>query len=216
MEKFENLFDLVLDSSESQGEYLIPVQRLRNALCGLDHQTNESQICLVLLNFISNNFSLLSLKTNHINKKDLSILQNISYSYYQNPYPNIYTELRSLSQDNKYIANLIKSTINVYKMLQLNYIEKFYSKITVSHLTDLVGKEIPIENPKFLVEHGWKKEKDYFIIEGKENQREKFNSKEAMSNLEFLGKLNTALDKVTQANILIKNNESDLKKNKII
>ena len=33
-----------------------------------------------------------------------------------------------------------------------------------------------------------------------------------MSNLEFLGKLNIALDKVTQANILIKNNESDLKK----
>lgn len=212
MEKFEDLFNLVLESSESESEYLIPVQRLRNALNGLEQQTNESQICLVLLNFISNNFSLLTLKTNHIKKKELSILQNISYACHQNAYPNIYNELRSLSQDNKYIADLIKSTINVYKMLQLNYIEKFYSKITVNHLTELIGKEVSFESPKFLAEHGWKKEKDYIIIEGKENQRAKFNSKEAMSNLEFLGKMNTALDKITQANILIKNNENDSKK----
>lgn len=212
MEKFEDLFNLVLESSESESEYLIPVKRLRNALNSLVHQTNESQICLVLLNYISNNFSLLSLKTNHINKKDLFILQNISYAYHQNVYPNIYNELRSLSQDNIYVTNLIKSTINVYKMLQLNYIEKFYSRITVAHLSELTGKEIPYESPKFLAERGWKKEKDYIIIEGKQNQRPKFNSIEAMSNLEFLGKLNTALDKVTQANILIKKNESAPKK----
>ena len=80
-------------------------------------------------------------------------------------------------------------------------IEKFYTKIYMSHLVELLGKENVTD--AFLKEKGWKKEKDYVVIVNKSDCN-KFSAKQAMKDLEFLGKMNVQLDKIVQAHAIAK------------
>ena len=84
---------------------------------------------------------------------------------------------------------------------QISMIEKFYTKTYMSHLVELLGKENVTD--AFLKEKGWKKEKDYVVIVNKSDCN-KFSAKQAMKDLEFLGKMNVQLDKIVQAHAIAK------------
>lgn len=94
---------------------------------------------------------------------------------------------------------------------QISMVEKFYTKIYMSHLVEILGKENVTD--AFLKEKGWKKEKDYVVIVNKSDCN-KFNAKQAMKDLEFLGKMNVQLDKIVQAHGIAKTYDSSKEEKK--
>ena len=87
---------------------------------------------------------------------------------------------------------------------KISMVEKFYTKIYMSHLTEILGKDTVTD--AFLKQKGWKKEKDYVIIVNKSDCN-KFSAKQAMKDLEFLGKMNVQIDKIVQAHATAKTYE---------
>ena len=85
---------------------------------------------------------------------------------------------------------------------KISMVEKLYTKIYMSHLTEILGKDTVTD--AFLKQKGWK---NYVIIENKSDCN-KFSAKQAMKDLEFLGKMNVQLDKIVQAHATAKTYEN--------
>ena len=87
----------------------------------------------------------------------------------------------------------------VYKQFQIEFINKFYSKITLSHLESLLDKEFVNEQLK--KNKNWILEKNNVIIQNKPNNN--IDAGTVMRSIQFLGQMNTELSKIIKANLLL-------------
>jgi hypothetical protein len=87
----------------------------------------------------------------------------------------------------------------VYKQFQIEFINKFYSKITLSHLESLLDKEFVNEQLK--KNKNWTLEKNNVIIQNKPNNN--IDAGTVMRSIQFLGQMNTELSKIIKANLLL-------------
>ena len=154
---------------------------------------------MVLLNFILNNYSLREIQTNCL-KDDLEKFKKIVQLTSTTPYPNITSYLLSLKMKKPLIDSLVDGVILTYKEYQIEYISKFYSKITKQNLEQILGKETVTE--EFLKSKGWKAVQNYVLIENK-SKEENMNVARAMNTIQFIGEMNTQLTKIIKANSLL-------------
>ena len=87
----------------------------------------------------------------------------------------------------------------VYKQFQIEFINKFYSKITLSHLESLLDKEFVNEQLK--KNKNWILEKNNVKIQNKPNNN--IDAGTVMRSIQFLGQMNTELSKIIKANLLL-------------
>ena len=164
-----------------------------------EQKNKENQYAMVLLNFILNNYSLREIQTNCL-KDDLDKFKRIVQLTSTTPYPNITQYLLSLKMKKPLIDSLVDGVILTYKEYQIEYISKFYSKITKQNLEQILGKETVTE--EFLKSKGWKAVQNYVLIENK-SKEENMNVARAMNTIQFIGEMNTQLTKIIKANSLL-------------
>ena len=164
-----------------------------------EQKNKENQYAMVLLNFILNNYSLREIQTNCL-KDDLEKFKKIVQLTSTTPYPNITQYLLSLKMKKPLIDSLVDGVILTYKEYQIEYITKFYSKITKQNLEQILGKETVTE--EFLKSKGWKAVQNYVLIENK-SKEENMNVARAMNTIQFIGEMNTQLTKIIKANSLL-------------
>ena len=164
-----------------------------------EQKNKDNQYAMVLLNFILNNYSLREIQTNCL-KDDLEKFKKIVQLTSTTPYPNITSYLLSLKMKKPLIDSLVDGVILTYKEYQIEYISKFYSKITKQNLELILGKETVTE--EFLKSKGWKPVQNYVLIENK-SKEENMNVARAMNTIQFIGEMNTQLTKIIKANSLL-------------
>ena len=164
-----------------------------------EQKNKDNQYAMVLLNFILNNYSLREIQTNCL-KDDLEKFKKIVQLTSTTPYPNITSYLLSLKMKKPLIDSLVDGVILTYKEYQIEYISKFYSKITKQNLELILGKETVTE--EFLKSKGWKAVQNYVLIENK-SKEENMNVARAMNTIQFIGEMNTQLTKIIKANSLL-------------
>jgi hypothetical protein len=164
-----------------------------------EQKNKDNQYAMVLLNFILNNYSLREIQTNCL-KDDLDKFKKIVQLTSTTPYPNITQYLLSLKMKKPLIDSLVDGVILTYKEYQIEYISKFYSKITKQNLELILGKETVTE--EFLKSKGWKPVQNYVLIENK-SKEENMNVARAMNTIQFIGEMNTQLTKIIKANSLL-------------
>ena len=164
-----------------------------------EQKNKDNQYAMVLLNFILNNYSLREIQTNCL-KDDLDKFKRIVQLTSTTPYPNITSYLLSLKMKKPLIDSLVDGVILTYKEYQIEYISKFYSKITKQNLEQILGKETVTE--EFLKSKGWKAVQNYVLIENK-SKEENMNVARAMNTIQFIGEMNTQLTKIIKANSLL-------------
>ena len=164
-----------------------------------EQKNKDNQYAMVLLNFILNNYSLREIQTNCL-KDDLEKFKKIVQLTSTTPYPNITSHLLSLKMKKPLIDSLVDGVILTYKEYQIEYISKFYSKITKQNLELILGKETVTE--EFLKSKGWKAVQNYVLIENK-SKEENMNVARAMNTIQFIGEMNTQLTKIIKANSLL-------------
>ena len=190
--------------------YLILINDLIKKLNNLEYKTEEEeqiQLALILLNFIKGNISLIGLNINKINKDLKNNIKKIVVQFSDKPYCNISKEINNLNSfQNESILNLVKSFEISYKNEQINFIKKCYKKIIFDNLQNFFGKNFMI-NDEFLRKNGWKKEKNYVIInndlDNNKNISNNIDVNQAINDIKFIGENTIKLDKFIQANLLI-------------
>ena len=190
--------------------YLFLINDLIKKLNNVEYKNEEEeqiQLAYILLNFIKGKISLIGLNINKINKDLKNNFKKIVVQFSDKPYCNLSKEINNLnSYQNESILNLVKSFEISYKNEQINFIKKSYKKIIFDNLQNFFGKNFPI-NDEFLEKNGWKKEKNYVIINNdldyNNNITNKIDVNQAINDIKFIGENTIKLDKIIQANLLI-------------
>ncbi len=199
MEKFlqdiEKLVDLIKTNDKS---FITNAKELLNKLKA-EKMTKEVQYSIILINFILNNFTLRNIQYDKLSTEELEKFKKIIQITSSTPYPNISTHILCLKNKKKEIDTLVDGLMIIYKEYQIEYISKFYSKITLSNLETILGKEVV--NEEFIKSKNWKLNKKNVEIQSKPIQ--KMDAETAMKTIQFLGKMNTQLSKIIKANLSI-------------
>ena len=199
MEKFlqdiEKLVDLIKTNDKS---FITNAKELLNKLKA-EKMTKEVQYSIILINFILNNFTLRNIQYDKLSTEELEKFKKIIQITSSTPYPNISTHILCLKNKKKEIDTLVDGLMIIYKEYQIEYISKFYSKITLSNLETILGKEVV--NEEFIKSKNWKLNKKNVEIQSKPIQ--KMDAETAMKTIQFLGKMNTELSKIIKANLSI-------------
>ena len=211
MDKFKKEILLINENLKVKNpSYLIIINDLIKKL-EKEELTNENgeqiQFALVLLNFIKGNISLIGLNLNKINKNLKNNIKKIVVQFSDKIYCNLNKEINNLKpSQNESILNLINSFEISYLNGQINFINKSYKKIIADNLQNFFGKNFLINN-EFLDKNGWKREKNYFIINDNSDYNKKnlnnIDVNQAINDIKFIGENTIKLDKIIQANILI-------------
>ena len=211
MDKFKKETLSIFDNiNKNNPLYLILINDLIKKLNNLEYKTEEEeqiQLALILLNFIKGNISLIGLNLNKINKNLKNNIKKIVVQFSDKIYCNLNKEINNLKpSQNESILNLINSFEISYLNGQINFINKSYKKIIADNLQNFFGKNFLINN-EFLDKNGWKREKNYFIINDNSDYNKKnlnnIDVNQAINDIKFIGENTIKLDKIIQANILI-------------
>ena len=200
MDSYKEEVKELFNEMKSSKNYETRAKNLINILSKVKEPNENILISIILLNFILGNFSLSTLRRNKIERKKLEILANINEKNDSCPYPNIATELSQLKMDHQTVQMLVEAFAYIYKKKQIEFISQFYSKITVEQLADYLGKDFLVTE-EFLKENRWKKEKNYFLTSFVKSGTTPHYSPE---DVEFIGKMTTQLEKITQAHQIVK------------
>ena len=199
MEKYLQDIEKLVDSiKKNDKSYVTNGKELLNKLKA-EKMTKEIQYSIILINFILNNFTLRNIQYDKLPTEDLEKFKKIIQITSSTPYPNISTHILCLKNKKKEIDTLVDGLMIIYKEYQIEYINKFYSKITLPNLETILGKEVV--NKEFIKSRNWKLNNTNVEIQSKPNQ--KMDAETAMSTIQFIGKMNTELSKIIKANLSI-------------
>ena len=199
MNKYSQDIEILVDLIKKENdEYKKKAKELIDKL-NTEKKTMEIQYSIIILNFILNNITLRNIQYDQLSKEDLEIFKKIIQMTSSTPYPKITKHILSLKKKKKNIDLLVDGLLIVYKQFQIEFINKFYSKITLSHLESLLDKEFVNEQLK--KNKNWILEKNNVIIQNKPNNN--IDAGTVMRSIQFLGQMNTELSKIIKANLLL-------------
>ena len=199
MNKYSQDIEILVDLIKKENdEYKKKAKELIDKL-NTEKKTMEIQYSIIILSFILNNITLRNIQYDQLSKDDLEIFKKIIQMTASTPYPKITKHILSLKKKKKNIDLLVDGLLIVYKQFQIEFINKFYSKITLSHLESLLDKEFVNEQLK--KNKNWTLEKNNVIIQNKPNNN--IDAGTVMRSIQFLGQMNTELSKIIKANLLL-------------
>ena len=156
-------------------------------------ETAEIQLVAILLNFILENYTLSNLTFNLVSKESMAAIEKLLQKLYEGFLPNAY-DLFDLIKTGKEKVNplLLDACKNVYKQRQINFIRRFYSRISIKNLKDF----FPInEIDNIISQEGWIKEKDYVIPTEKSAPAE-FNVGKEVEDIKYINDMNVQFNKL--------------------
>ena len=190
---------ITLIRNNVNGNYATHINPLLNALQTQINQTHEIQLYIVLLHFILNTFSIVFIKVNHIKQETKKEINSIIREYNNKPYSNIdcsVNAIKQLNNDIPLISHLLDVFMLIYRQKQLIHISKFYSKIKLVTLSNILGKEVNLDNA-FFSKYGWIKKDDYVVITKEIEESDiKYEKGVIMENIAFIEQMNIQYEKL--------------------
>ena len=193
----QNIITLI--QSNINGNYSNQINSILNALQTQQNQTHEIQLYVVLLQFILNTFSIVFIKVNHIKQETKKEIDLIIKEYNNKPYSNLdqsVNEIKKLNTDIPLITPLLNAFMLIYRKKQLIHISKFYSKIKLVTLSNILGNEVKLDDA-FFSKYGWIKKDTYVEITKEIEENDiKYDKGVIMENIAFIEQMNIQYEKL--------------------
>lgn len=190
---------ITLIKNNVNGNYSTQINSVLKTLQSQTNQTHEIQLYVVLLQFILNTFSIVFIKVNHIKQETKKKIDVIIKEYNNKPYSNIdssVNEIKQLNDDIPLIAPLLDAFMLIYRKKQLIHISKFYSKIKLDTLSNILGKEVNLDNA-FFSKYGWIKKDNHVVITKEIEESDiKYEKGVIMENIAFIEQMNIQYEKL--------------------
>ena len=190
---------ITLIQSNVNGNYSNQINSILNALQTQTNQTHEIQLYVVLLHFILNTFSIVFIKANHIKQETKKEIDSIIREYNNKPYSNLdqsVNEIKKLNTDIPLITPLLNAFMLIYRKKQLIHISKFYSKIKLVTLSNILGNEVKLDDA-FFSKYGWIKKDTYVVITKEIEETDiKYDKGVIMENIAFIEQMNIQYEKL--------------------
>ena len=190
---------ITLIQSNINGNYSNQINSILNALQTQQNQTHEIQLYVVLLHFILNTFSIVFIKVNHIKQETKKEIDLIIKEYNNKPYSNLdqsVNEIKKLNTDIPLITPLLNAFMLIYRKKQLIHISKFYSKIKLVTLSNILGNEVKLDDA-FFSKYGWIKKDTYVVITKEIEESDiKYDKGVIMENIAFIEQMNIQYEKL--------------------
>ena len=190
---------ITLIQSNVNGNYSNQINSILNALQSQTNQTHEIQLYVVLLHFILNTFSIVFIKANHIKQETKKEIDSIIREYNNKPYSNLdqsVNEIKKLNTDIPLITPLLNAFMLIYRKKQLIHISKFYSKIKLVTLSNILGNEVKLDDA-FFSKYGWIKKDTYVVITKEIEETDiKYDKGVIMENIAFIEQMNIQYEKL--------------------
>ena len=190
---------ITLIQSNINGNYSNQINSILNALQTQQNQTHEIQLYVVLLHFILNTFSIVFIKVNHIKQDTKKEIDSIIKEYNNKPYANLdqsVNEIKKLNTDIPLITPLLNAFMLIYRKKQLIHISKFYSKIKLVTLSNILGNEVKLDDA-FFSKYGWIKNDTYVVITKEIEESDiKYDKGVIMENIAFIEQMNIQYEKL--------------------
>ena len=155
--------------------------------------TAETQLTSILLNFICGNYSLFGFNFDLINDNTIKAIQIILKKIYENVYPNLSTDFDLIKNGKEKINPLlIEYCKQTYRQKQIDFIRKFFSKISYNNLSQYFEQN---EIDAIIANEGWVREKEY-VIPNNKNISADFNVGKEIEDVRFINSTNIQLNKL--------------------
>ena len=155
--------------------------------------TSETQLTSILLNFICGNYSLFGFNFDLINENTMKAIQIILKKIYENTYPNLSTDFDLIKNGKEKINPLlIEYCKQTYRQKQIDFIRKFFSKISYNNLSQYFEQN---EIDAIIANEGWVREKEY-VIPNNKNISADFNVGKEIEDVRFINSTNIQLNKL--------------------
>ena len=171
-------------------------------------ETAETQLTTILLNFILENYSLSNSNFNLISKETMKAIETLLKKIYDSFLPNVYDDF-DLIKTGKEKLNplLLEACKSVYKQKQIDFIRRFYKRISTNHLKDF----FPIkEIDNIISKEGWIKEKEYVIPTEKVAASE-FGIDKEIEDIKYINDMNLQFNKLIKEHSHLVNFQNNIK-----
>ena len=156
-------------------------------------QTGETQLIVILLNFILENYTLAGLNFELISKETLSAIEKLLKKLYESVLPNVYDSFDMIKTGKEKLNQLLLEACKIiYKQKQINFIRQFYQKIYYKNLEGFFPTK---EIDKIIAEEGWIKEKEYVVPTEKSAPAE-FNAGKEIDDIKYINDMNVQFNKL--------------------
>ena len=156
-------------------------------------QTGETQLIVILLNFILENYTLAGLNFELISKETLSAIEKLLKKLYESVLPNVYDSFDMIKTGKEKINPLILEACKTnYKQKQINFIRQFYQKIYYKNLQEY----FPIKDiDKIISDEGWIRDKEC-VIPSEKNAPPEFNVGKEVEDIKYINDMNVQFNKL--------------------
>jgi len=180
---------------EKDSLYKLKSEELIESLQNMERKTesSETQLTVLLLNFLLENYSLLGLNYHLISKETMKVIEKLLKELYESVLPNVYSIFDSIKTGKEKLnPSLLEACKDIYRQKQINFIRQFYKKIHIKNFKEFFPEN---EVDKIIAQEGWIKDKDYIIPTDKSKPPE-FNVGKGIDDIKYINDINLQFNKL--------------------
>ena len=180
---------------EKDSLYKLKSEELIESLQNMERKTesSETQLTVLLLNFLLENYSLLGLNYHLISKETMKVIEKLLKELYESVLPNVYSIFDSIKTGKEKLnPSLLEACKDIYRQKQINFIRQFYKKIHIKNFKEFFPEN---EVDKIIAQEGWIKHKDYIIPTDKSKPPE-FNVGKGIDDIKYINDINLQFNKL--------------------
>jgi len=193
-EKIKEIINLVKEKDSTyKSKALELIENLQNL--EKKKETAETQLTVILLNFILENYSLAGFNFDLISKETMAAIEKLLKKLYETVLPNAYDNFDSIKTGKEKLNPLLlEACKKVYKQKQINFIRHFYQKIYYKNLKELFPTN---ETDKIISDEGWIKDKE-FVIPTEKSALPEFNVGKEIEDIKYINDMNIQFNKLVK------------------
>ena len=191
----EKVNEIVKLVKEKDSLYKLKSEELIESLQNMERKTesSETQLIVLLLNFLLENYSLLGLNYHLISKETMKAIEKLLKELYESVLPNVYSIFDSIKTGKEKLnPSLLEACKDIYRQKQINFIRQFYHKIYYKNLKEYFqDKDID----KIIADEGWIKEKE-FVIPTEKAAPPEFNVGKEIDDIKYINDMSVQFNKL--------------------
>ena len=208
----EKVNEIVKLVKEKDSLYKLKSEELIESLQNMERkkESSETQLIVLLLNFLLENYSLLGLNYHLISKETMKAIEKLLKELYESVLPNVYSIFDSIKTGKEKLnPSLLEACKDIYRQKQINFIRQFYKKIHIKNFKEFFPEN---EVDKIIAQEGWIKDKDYIIPTDKSAPSD-FNIGKGIDDIKYINDINLQFNKLIKehAHLVTFKNNSDNK-----
>ncbi len=191
----EKVNEIVKLVKEKDSLYKLKSEELIESLQNMERkkESSETQLIVLLLNFLLENYSLLGFNYHLISKETMKAIEKLLKELYESVLPNVYSIFDSIKTGREKLnPSLLEACKDIYRQKQINFIRQFYKKIHIKNFKEFFPEK---EVDKIIAQEGWIKDKDYIIPTDKQAPPE-FNIGKGIDDIKYINDINLQFNKL--------------------